>query len=378
MTNSPNRISTTELIELIYDCAVAPEHWPATLDAIAECFACDTALIYSLSDPAVDVRMDAAASMSPMLNASLAAALAAGDCALTSQWPCFSRSGAANWALPVAETLAVPDGLIDCLVLFLTVRARPGKALVLARRRTDGTAIQIDLSFALLLLPHLRRAADINRRAKEHALAQARLVQSLDAINICILQVRSDLSIVHSNRTAQQMLQRRSPVRVCHGILRVEDATAGVALREAVCALTAPGTPKAPLDCLVRLDNDCSEVPVIAYIVPLHTSAALQAGSADAVASIFIAEPIQRSGWVQSFASTFRLTPAEVRVLEMILEGTTLVEAASKLGIAVSTARTHLRKIFQKSGVNRQPELVKLAATIAPTTFNTNPSVANA
>ncbi len=50
------------------------------------------------------------------------------------------------------------------------------------------------------------------------------------------------------------------------------------------------------------------------------------------------------------------MTPAESCVFESI---------ASRLGIATATVKTHLLRVFQKTGCNRQVDLVKLAGSLA-------------
>ncbi|MCT7378692.1 helix-turn-helix transcriptional regulator [Chelativorans salis] len=58
----------------------------------------------------------------------------------------------------------------------------------------------------------------------------------------------------------------------------------------------------------------------------------------------------------------FGLTPAEATFTLEILKGDGREAAAARCGIAVSTARTHLHRIFDKVGVRRQAELVRLLA----------------
>ena len=67
-----------------------------------------------------------------------------------------------------------------------------------------------------------------------------------------------------------------------------------------------------------------------------------------------------------ALAALFDLSPAETRTLERLLAGDTLAEVADKLGIAVTTARTHLAHIFDKTGTSRQSELILLAAKFSP------------
>lgn len=57
------------------------------------------------------------------------------------------------------------------------------------------------------------------------------------------------------------------------------------------------------------------------------------------------------------------LTPTEARMLALIVEGLDTIVAARRLGIAPTTARTHLQRLFAKTGTARQSELVRFVAT---------------
>jgi DNA-binding CsgD family transcriptional regulator len=60
--------------------------------------------------------------------------------------------------------------------------------------------------------------------------------------------------------------------------------------------------------------------------------------------------------------SALRLTPAELRVLRAIVDVGGVPEVAASLGVAVTTIKTHLGRLFEKTGVGRQADLVKLVA----------------
>ena len=62
----------------------------------------------------------------------------------------------------------------------------------------------------------------------------------------------------------------------------------------------------------------------------------------------------------------FSLTPAEARLALHLVTGETLRSAAVKLGISYETARTCLKKIFNKTGTCRQAELVIVILTALP------------
>jgi DNA-binding CsgD family transcriptional regulator len=61
-------------------------------------------------------------------------------------------------------------------------------------------------------------------------------------------------------------------------------------------------------------------------------------------------------------AATYRLTASEIRVLSAVLEGGGVREIGERLGISTATVKTHLNRIFAKTGARRQADLVRLAA----------------
>src|SRR5215475_13429027 len=64
--------------------------------------------------------------------------------------------------------------------------------------------------------------------------------------------------------------------------------------------------------------------------------------------------------------SHFGLTPAEARLALHLVAGETLRCAAVKLSITYETARTQLKKIFNKTGTCRQAELVIVILAALP------------
>ena len=60
----------------------------------------------------------------------------------------------------------------------------------------------------------------------------------------------------------------------------------------------------------------------------------------------------------------FGLSAAQKRVAMRIAGGQDLPEIASELGISVNTVRTHLRRMFEKTGTNGQPALMRILLTV--------------
>ena len=79
------------------------------------------------------------------------------------------------------------------------------------------------------------------------------------------------------------------------------------------------------------------------------------------VAVLIVSDPeTEMRARVESLCERFGFTPAEATFAIEIVKGDGRQAAADRLGITVGTARSHLSKIFDKTGVRRQAELVRL------------------
>jgi DNA-binding NarL/FixJ family response regulator len=67
----------------------------------------------------------------------------------------------------------------------------------------------------------------------------------------------------------------------------------------------------------------------------------------------------------EAIGKMFKLTPTELRVLLAIVEVGGVPEVAAALGVADTTVRSHVSRLFQKTGATRQADLVKLVAGYA-------------
>jgi DNA-binding CsgD family transcriptional regulator len=62
---------------------------------------------------------------------------------------------------------------------------------------------------------------------------------------------------------------------------------------------------------------------------------------------------------VQTLGHLFALSHAEARLAAVLIKGSSLREASEELSVSLSTVRTHLKKLFEKTGTNRQATLIR-------------------
>ena len=82
--------------------------------------------------------------------------------------------------------------------------------------------------------------------------------------------------------------------------------------------------------------------------------------------AIFISDPNRDPVLPEDILrTTYDLTPSEVKLCAVLAAGLGAPESADRLGITVSTARSQLKTIFQKTGTQRQSQLTKLVMNVS-------------
>jgi DNA-binding CsgD family transcriptional regulator len=191
---------------------------------------------------------------------------------------------------------------------------------------------------------------------------------ALDALRCAVVLTNERGTILHANRSAERMLRSGDPIQRAHGTLHARVPSAASELRSALALAARNEDGIGKTGVAIRV-NEPDGPPMFAQVVSL-TGSDLQAGM-QPVAAVFIgALPDSQEG-ADTIAAAFCLTPAETRVLANLFAGRTLTETAATLGIGRTTAKTHLERIFLKTGVTRQAELMRLwVGLISPTGGN--------
>jgi DNA-binding CsgD family transcriptional regulator len=256
-----------------------------------------------------------------------------------------------------------PQGVVDAISVTLDKSARSYAALVVQRHACQGR-VDDDMRRRLsLLAPHFRRAVAIGKVIELHKVEAASLADTLDGLATAMVLVASSGRIVHANAAAHAMLARASVIRIAGDKLAAIDGQAERALLD-IFANAGAG------DAAVGIKG--IDVPLaatdgeryVAHVLPLTSGARKKTGVAySAVAAVFVRKAAFESPHpIETIANTFKLTPAEMRVLMTIVDIGGVPEVAPILGISETTVKTHLQHVFAKTGASRQADLVKLIA----------------
>jgi DNA-binding CsgD family transcriptional regulator len=264
---------------------------------------------------------------------------------------------------PFFQNWAKPQGLREgCIIKFVHTQDRIG--LMGCTTRADREIISVEEQrFMALLSPHLRRASLIGDLLDQARVTASLYRQALDHLAVAVVLTGANGSILHANGAAQQMFSAQGPILSRHGLLQAQNTAVVLALQEAIASaasadasigsrgiglpISAPGQP-----------------PAVAYILPL-TEGTARAAFRPACAAVFVSTTTSASPLPEAVLTTlFDLTPAEARVLLRIGSGLSASRSAVSLGIGENTLKTHLNRIFAKTGTRRQADLVKLISNM--------------
>jgi DNA-binding CsgD family transcriptional regulator len=106
------------------------------------------------------------------------------------------------------------------------------------------------------------------------------------------------------------------------------------------------------------------DAPLVAHALPLTSGARRETGNAYmAAAALFVHKaPLEAPPPPEVIAKTYGLTPTELRVLLAVVEVGGVAGVSEALGVSDNTVKTHLKRLFAKTGATRQADLVKLIA----------------
>jgi DNA-binding CsgD family transcriptional regulator len=196
-----------------------------------------------------------------------------------------------------------------------------------------------------------------------HKVEAAALADTLDGLAAAMFLVDAPGRIVHANAAALAMADTASVARVAGGKFAAADAAANRALHDIFTNAESGDAAVGTTGIAVPLIT-CDGERYVAHVLPLTSGARRKAGVAyAAVAAVFVRKvAFELPHPLETIAATFKLTPAEIRVLMMIVQFGGVAEVALALGLSEPTVKTHLQHIFAKTETARQADLVKLVA----------------
>jgi DNA-binding CsgD family transcriptional regulator/PAS domain-containing protein len=213
------------------------------------------------------------------------------------------------------------------------------------------------------LVPHVRNAFALQAQLSD---AQAfRLLSEavMESMSIAALQVTRDGRVKYANRLAVSYLRDGDGLRQGNGFLFAVDPETNQRLYALIAnatKYTSEDSPHGGALCVLRRK---AATAFQVTVVPAPREHRLSFFETSAL--VFIADPASEVGSrSQILQRLYGLTPTEARLASLLVEGLEVRAAAQRMSMSYETARFHLKRVMNKTGIGRQTELIRLVLSL--------------
>ena len=222
-----------------------------------------------------------------------------------------------------------------------------------------------DIELLDRLAPVLRRVAEIRRQVQHLRFERDDARAALDRFALGVIFVDADMRIEYVNAGAEDILSSpTAPLTAVAGRLAAPSPGTQLKLKAGIDnALRSAANPFLPHSCHLILPDRGGGHRLAACIVPA-ASGGRDRDYDRGRAMITLRALSGQTDLGETARQLFDLTEAESRLAAALADGLSVAEAAQCHRIKISTARTHLARIFQKTGVRQQSQLVALLRNI--------------
>ncbi len=259
------------------------------------------------------------------------------------------------------EEWVKPQKLHDALMVKVLHTGQRTGLLAANRAESHPRYGDAELRLLTLLSPHVCRAVAISDALNLKTVRSEALEATLDALNSGVYLIDRSGRLIFMNRAAEHQVKTASAVRAERDRLSAVDPEAQLALGKAVAEAITEEAEASSANVAVALPA-ANDVGLVATILPLMRGERRQVGeNFAAAAAIFVQDPVVVPPFPgEAFAKLYGLSGSELRVLLAMMPGITVKKAADNLGISEATAKTHLQRIYAKTGTSKQTEIMQL------------------
>ncbi|MBA6412311.1 hypothetical protein H2508_04225 [Parahaliea sp. F7430] len=189
---------------------------------------------------------------------------------------------------------------------------------------------------------------------------------ALQNMNFGSFVLDADGKILSCNTVAEHLTQRYSEIAVENGKLAINSNVVNETLQSLLSLSRKNSATDERESRVIRID--CGAGGSIGILLKPVSRDKYFTGFAAPAVVIYLSDlaRLQLASHEETFdnqkmiSALFGLTAAEAKLTLLLADGLTLAGAGRMLSIAEKTARNHLAHIFEKTGVNRQVDLIRL------------------
>lgn len=260
-----------------------------------------------------------------------------------------------------------PQDLYHSLGFIVANQQNLQTRLSILRPRRVGDFDKDEFRIWRIIGSHVQRAFQIHRQLFIARLERDAARLGLDRLGVAAFIADADGQILSVNSAGATMLAQRD------GLIEVAGRLAALWPEETdrlhrlimEAAETAAGR-SVNSGGIVALHRGLKR-PLTAVVSPMWGEA-FDAGHPLPAALVFVRDPERKAiSRPDALKNLFGLTDAEARIASALADGLSVQDIADENGITIATARTHVKRLMEKAGVNRQGELISLILrSVAP------------
>ncbi|WP_029116981.1 helix-turn-helix transcriptional regulator [Mycobacterium sp. URHB0044] len=259
-----------------------------------------------------------------------------------------------------------PNDLLDGLFVRLTGGPRPTIFIVASSDDSAPFDTPERVKFLSGLTPHLQQAVRAQAKLSAFTQLNADLAGALDAVRHGMILVGLDGVVINANSAAERMLRAEDGLRMRSGHLGAMTTHVGRKLRGAIHFALLDDESDTCRGQSFTCDRPSGRRPYVVHVLPLRRGPTDEIPS-DAAALVMIVDPDNEpEPTAVQLQRVYGLTNAEVKVTLAVVRGDDLHQISDQLSVSITTVRTHLQHIFDKTDTHRQAELVRRLLTLSP------------
>lgn len=357
------------LLGRVYDAAMDQSLWPEVLDGLRAMVGCQAGgLLHAEANPA-RVSVMGVTGFDPSMADRIPELFSDPD-----DNPFLRKLSALEPGIPISRQELIDDeefergriytdffkpmGLYHDITTPITLWRGEVVGMFLPRAKSAGPMDKSDIQILQPWIPHLQRALEISRELGVQRVGFFALSDLLDQISNGVALVRPDGRVMAMNVAMERIIAADDGLAFGNSRLDLLDRLAHTDMEGAIARAVSGGGAGS---LLIQRPSGKRAYPT--FVLPLSRTASVN-GTRTVVAAVLVSDPDSNmEPHVRAAARLYGLSPTETTVAIEIAKGTGRTDVAATLGVSRHTVKTHLGRIFEKTGARGQVELARLLGT---------------
>ncbi|MBU9767293.1 helix-turn-helix transcriptional regulator [Mycobacterium sp. TNTM28] len=256
-----------------------------------------------------------------------------------------------------------PNGLEDGMFVRLSQGPHPACFLLHTDLSSEPFGTRERVRQFSGLVPHLQQALRARRTLDDVAHEDADLHAALDTVDHGIAVVGAGSQVLNLNAAAEAVLRAGDGLAVTSGRITAAHAPTNRTLSRALHSALTGTSDGIRAGFSFTAQRPSGERPFVIHVLPLHRQDEPDRRRALVVLIDPGHEAEPSSALLQRL---YHLTRTEADIALRVAHGADPKHIAEDLSVSITTVRTHLHRVFDKTDTHRQVELVRLLLTLHP------------